>query len=86
MTNVWSEISEPNSNRSYTHCYLETPVGKIFIEWKSWKSNDSYSITNDSTNDYIGEGDSLGESKYKVQSYLKDMEEKLIEFNKNGNN
>lgn len=40
--------TEPQSGKegisSYDHVICETPLGKIMIEWKSWKDNPPYCI------------------------------------------
>jgi hypothetical protein len=38
----WSEPREPGEDNSrYDHVVAETPLGRIVLEWKSWKESDS---------------------------------------------
>jgi hypothetical protein len=34
---AWSEQREPCEECRYTHVVSETPLGKLYIEWKGWK-------------------------------------------------
>jgi hypothetical protein len=38
---TWSEQQEPCDECRYTHVVADTPLGKLYIEWKGWKDHDS---------------------------------------------
>jgi hypothetical protein len=40
----WSEERKPDEKCCYDHVFADTPIGRITIEWKSWKKYDSYDI------------------------------------------
>jgi len=77
---IWSEPCKPSENISYyDHVISITPIGTFFIEWKSWKEYDSYSITLKSlTNEeYIGNEYTLESAKKKCYDYLLETHNKL---------
>lgn len=41
MPLTWSDPAKPNDDSSYDHVIAETPLGRITLEWKSWKEYDS---------------------------------------------
>lgn len=40
----WSEPRQPNKYCPYDHIFIDTPLGRIQIEWKSWKDYVSYTV------------------------------------------
>lgn len=75
----WTEPSKPiNGISYYDHVILESPMGKIIIEWKSWKERPSYSIELGGL--WIGAGDTLDEAKEIAETYLMNMAIKIKEF------
>ena len=68
IINNWSKISKPNPNIRYDHIILETPIGKLTIEWKSWKEKPSYDIMLDEL--WIGVEYSLDDAKTNAISYI----------------
>ena len=78
---VWTEPKPPIEGISYyDHTVCETPFGKLKIEWKSWKENDSYDVMlNDS--DWVGAEYSLESAKEIARDFLvkkhKDLPELL---------
>lgn len=41
----WSENMPPINGKSYyDHTTLESPIGQIIIEWKSWKESPGYDV------------------------------------------
>ena len=77
----WTEPKEPTDGVSfYDHVIAETPIGKMMIEWKSWKDNDDYSVMLD--NEWIGVGFDLEEAKQIGENYLNDKLKKLTEYMK----
>ena len=75
----WSESFKPNTKSPYDHCYLETPIGKALLEWKSWKQYDSITFTLGDT--YICEyHDDLDDAKTQVINYLRTIANTLLEY------
>jgi len=75
----YSENKSPNKHESpYNHTTLETPIGKIIIEWKGWKKRPSFDVTIDGK--WIGAEYELEEAKNMGIKYIKDKSKKLIEF------
>lgn len=76
----WTEPKPPTEGVSfYDHTICETPFGKLKIEWKSWKDNDSYTvILND--NDWIGAEYDLESAKELARKYLVKKHKELSEF------
>lgn len=50
----WSYPTLPNNDSFYDHITLQSPLGLIIIEWKSWKELPSYDITNKTTGEWLG--------------------------------
>ena len=75
----WTEPKKPTEGVSfYDHTIAETPIGRMIIEWKSWKDNDDYSVMLD--NEWIGVGFDLDEAKQIGVNYLNDKLKKLTEY------
>jgi hypothetical protein len=75
----WSEPKPPTNNvSSYDHTICETPLGNIFIEWKSWKESPSYDVM--LNGGWIGSEYSLEDAKKLVEKYLVDYAVKLNVF------
>ena len=65
----WTEESEPKEGISYyNHSYLDTPIGRYIIEWKSWKDSPSYDVY--LKGEWIGTEYSLEEAKNISQEHL----------------
>lgn len=66
----WSEPKPPINNVSYyDHVKLDTPLGEMMIEWKSWKNHPSYDIM--LSGEYIGVEYDLEAAKLKASEHLK---------------
>lgn len=79
MVNKWTEPESPKENVSYyDHCILNTPLGRIIIEWKSWKEHPSYDISIDDK--WVGYEYSLQDAKRKSLDYLKNTLIELKEY------
>ena len=75
----WTEPKPPTEGVSYyDHITTETPLGKVKIEWKSWKERPSYSIT--IGDDYIDTEYDLEEAKELARSYLVKKHKELSDF------
>lgn len=75
----WTDNMPPVGGVSYyDHTSCETPLGKIFIEWKSWKENPDYGITIEG--EYIDTCYSLENAKLKALNYLLSKQEELYQF------
>lgn len=75
----WTEPKSPTEGVSfYDHTIAETPIGKVIIEWKSWKESPSYDIELDG--EWIGVSYDLETAKEVVVIYLKDRLKKLTEY------
>ncbi len=75
----WTEPKPPTSGISpYDHVISETPLGKCLIEWKGWKTFDTYSVVIGS--EYIGEGVDLEEAKKLAKEWLTKKHTELSEF------
>lgn len=75
----WTEPKKVTEGVSfYDHVIAETPIGRIMIEWKSWKDNDGYSVMLD--NEWIGVGFDLEEAKQIGKNYLSDKLKKFTEY------
>ena len=57
----WSSPAPPGKDCSYDHVRAETPIGVYSIEWKSWKSNDGYTVHIDGR--YIWSEETLDDAK-----------------------
>jgi len=81
MPLIWSEEREPNYECSYTHVVSETPLGKIYIECKGWKEDDT-SCCNTPWGDFIL-GYNLEDAKDKVQESLdRFIDELLVNYSR----
>lgn len=75
----WTEPKKATEGVSfYDHVIAETPIGRMIIEWKSWKDNNDYSVTLD--NEWIGVGFDLEEAKQIGMDYLNEKLKKLTEY------
>jgi hypothetical protein len=75
----WTENKPPIEGISfYDHTISETPIGKMIIEWKSWKERPSYDIMLE--NEWIGVGDDVDEAKDIALNFIKEKSEKLVTF------
>lgn len=75
----WTEPKKATEGVSfYDHIIAETPIGRMTIEWKSWKENDDYSVMLD--DEWIGAGISLKEAKQIGEDYLNNKLKKLTEY------
>lgn len=73
---TWSAAEEPNSDSSYNHCFCETPLGRAFIEWKSWKDYPGYTLQ--ICDQWIGCFDSLDEAKTALAEFVKGVGERCL--------
>lgn len=73
ITLVWSESSPPDDSCSYDHVTADTPLGVYSIEWKSWKTVDSYSVF--FRGEWAGEGFMLDEAKLVAE---RDFQQKIL--------
>ena len=39
---TWSDERPPSKECSYDHVVTDTPLGRIYIEWKGWKERPAY--------------------------------------------
>jgi hypothetical protein len=74
----WTEPAPPGRTSNYNHVICKTPIGDAVIEWKGWKTNDSYTLHIDS--DFICEGTTLDEAKDMAKDYLTDKYNELGSF------
>ncbi len=74
----WTEVIDPNSENSYSHIKCDTPLGKIYIDWKSWKTNPSFDISIDGS--WIGTSYDLDESKQISKDWLTEKYNSLKSF------
>ena len=75
----WTEPKKATEGVSfYDHVIAETPIGRMIIEWKSWKDNDDYSVM--LGNEWIGVGFDLEEAKQIGVNYLNNKLKKLTEY------
>lgn len=45
MSLKWSDPAPPTEGVSYyNHCYVETPIGRFTLEWKSWKGRKTWNF------------------------------------------
>ena len=76
MAIEWSDPQKPEQHGcSYDHVRASTPIGDIYIEWKSWKGRPSY--TCDMPNGGFICEDSLDAAKQKVAQHLLDVSDRL---------
>ena len=75
----WTEPKPPTPNQSYyDHVTAETPLGKVRIEWKSWKEKPSYDV--EINNEWILCVYSLKEAKEETIKYIKNKYDELKKF------
>lgn len=75
----WTEPRKPTEGVSfYDHVIAETPIGRMIIEWKSWKDNDDYCVM--LNNEWVGIEYDLDKAKQLGVDYLKDKIKKLTEY------
>jgi hypothetical protein len=75
----WTENKPPTKGISfYDHTISETPIGKIIIEWKSWKDRPSYDVMIDG--EWIGVEYELTAAKDIALNFIKGKSEKLVTF------
>jgi hypothetical protein len=76
---MWSEISKPVEGVSfYDHTYLNTPLGKVIIEWKSWKESPDYGVALETEDAYIGTAFDLESAKDMASKYILDKYSKFM--------
>lgn len=74
----WSEPSPPNKYCPYDHVFMDTPLGRLQIEWKSWKISDSYCLLlNDN---YIFSDTNLDQAKEHGLQVIKDKTKELNDW------
>lgn len=75
----WTEHRKPTEGVSfYDHVIAETPIGRMIIEWKSWKESPSYDVMLD--NEWIGVDYDLEIAKQIGVNYLNEKLKKLTEY------
>ncbi len=75
----WSLPKPPTRDISfYDHVTVETPLGELKIEWKSWKSDPSYDIM--LHGDWIGVEYDLDDAKLFAYNYIKQKRNELNQF------
>jgi hypothetical protein len=73
----WTPEAPPTDGVSfYNHTICETPIGRIIIEWKSWKESPSYDVELDGK--WIGVSYTLSEAKELAQNHIFDIIKELI--------
>lgn len=78
----WTEPKKPTEGVSfYDHVTAETPIGRMIIEWKSWKDRPSYDVQ--LNNEWIGVEYSLDNAKKIGEDYLQGLLKKLTEYMQN---
>lgn len=76
----WTEPKSPKLDVSnYNHCFCDTPLGKMIIEWESWKFNTGYTIQI-VDGDWLRCEDTLEDAKIFSENYLKEKSKQLIEY------
>lgn len=76
---VWSDPKPPTKDVSnYDHIICQTPLGRMIIEWKSWKNQPSYDVELDGVWSFCVYD--LEEAKQKAETYLRGKSEELITF------
>jgi len=79
----WTEPKPPTEGESYyDHVSLETPLGKIMIEWKSWKMDPSYDV--ELNGEWILCVYNLEEAKQDSLNYIKNKCNELTIFLEKG--
>lgn len=75
---MWSDISKPTEGVSfYDYTYLDTPIGRVMVEWKSWKESPDYSVSLKTEDVYIGTAFDLESAKDMAFKHIAD---KLARF------
>ena len=75
----WTEPTEGTEGVSYyDHVIAETPIGRMIIEWKSWKDQPSYDVM--INNDWVGAEYDLLDAKAIGVEYLNTKLKKLTEY------
>jgi hypothetical protein len=75
----WTEPKPPTPNQSnYDHVFSETPLGKMRIEWKSWKKEPSYDL--EINDEWILCVYNLEEAKEEALNYIKNKYNELKKF------
>lgn len=75
----WTEPTKSTEGVSfYDHVIAETPIGRMIIEWKSWKDQPSYDVM--INNDWVGVEYNLDDAKQIGVDYLKEQLKKLTEY------
>lgn len=65
---AWSEPRPPTKETPasyYDNVYADTPFGRIWIEWKSWKKRDVFDVRTDW--EFYGIGNDLEDAKRVAQ-------------------
>ena len=75
----WTEPTKATEGVSfYDHVIAETPIGRMIIEWKSWKDQPSYDVM--INNDWVGVEYELEDAKVMGVEYLNNLLKKLTEY------
>lgn len=75
----WTEPAKPKEGvSSYDHVMCDTPLGRIMIEWKSWKDSPGYDVQLE--NDWIGCEYSLEDAKQVAIAHLQKKMMELLGF------
>jgi hypothetical protein len=74
----WTSESKPNDECRYDHTTVITPIGKITIEWKSWKEKPQFDVY--LNGEWIGTGNSLEVAKTIALVHLANIADELKEF------
>lgn len=75
----WTEPTKATKGvSSYDHVIAETPIGRMIIEWKSWKDQPSYDVM--INNDWVGVEYDLEDAKDIGVDYLNNLLKKLTEY------
>jgi len=64
----WSEPSPPNAYCPYDHVFIDTPLGRVQIEWKSWKKYPGYCAQ--IGDEFLGSYDNLDSAKNGGFAYI----------------
>lgn len=74
----WSQTQEPNPQIPYDHVLLNSPLGIMIIEWKSWKENPDYDLYLNGNLLYCA--GSLESAKEFAKEYLTRLRDELDKF------
>lgn len=75
----WTEPKKSTDGVSfYDHTIAETPIGRMIIEWKSWKESPSYDVMLD--NEWIGVDYDLESAKQIGVNHLNEKLKKLTAY------